>query len=184
MVNSQLKNNFNEQQKLIEACRNNSRKAQLKLYKQYNGAMYSVCLNMVSDKHLAEDLMQESFISAFQKLNSFKGEVSFGAWLKRITINKCIDYLKSKKIQFESIENLPLPAEISNEEEQIANEKSISEIKEKVKELPEGYKTILTLYLFEGYDHEEIGQILNISSSTSRSQYTRAKAHLIKLLNR
>jgi RNA polymerase sigma factor (sigma-70 family) len=171
---------FVSQQKLIDACKNNNRKAQLKLYDLYYKAMYSVSVTMVKDRHLAEDLMQEAFLSAFSNLNSFKGEVSFGAWLKKIVINKCIDYLKKKKVEFESIDNLSEIQIPSTEDESYIIDKKVNEIKSEINNLPDGYRTILSLYLFEGYDHEEIAQILRISSSTSRSQYTRAKALLVK----
>lgn len=174
---------FENQKKLIEACKENNSKAQLKLYDLYFKAMYTVSLNMVKDTQLAEDLMQEAFLSAFTNISSFKGDVSFGAWLKKIVINKCLDHLKKKKIQFENIDNVVLIEEPSAEDELKASDISAEEIKQEINKLPDGYRTILTLVLFEGYDHAEIAQILGITSSTSRSQYTRAKALLIKRLN-
>jgi RNA polymerase sigma factor (sigma-70 family) len=169
------------QQQLIQECCKNNRRAQLKLYNSYAKAMYTICLNMVSDVYLAEELMQESFISAFKNIETFKGEVSFGAWLKKIVVNRCIDYLKKKKIKFESIENHQhVVIEDENEEERTILNHKIEHVKEVVRELPDGYRTILSLYLFEGYDHDEIAQILDITASTSRSQFTRAKALLVK----
>ena len=173
---------FDKQKKLIEDCKNNNRKAQLKLYDQYYRAMYTVSLNMVKEQLQAEDLMQEAFISAFSNIKYFKGEVSFGSWLKKIVINKCIDYLKKRKVQFESIESYPNIQEPTINDERLIIEKKASEIKAEIYNLPDGYRAILSLYLIEGYDHEEISQILGISSSTSRSQFTRAKALLIKKL--
>lgn len=167
---------------LIEQCCSNNRRAQLKLYNLYAGAMYNVCLNIVHHRTTAEDLMQDAFISAFRNIQTFKGEVSFGAWLKKITINRCIDYLKQKKVDFEFTTTLPEIADNTEDDDKYIAEKKIEEIKYAISQLPEGYKTILSLYLFEGYDHDEIAQILSISASTSRSQYTRAKALLIKRL--
>ena len=174
---------YSSQEGLIKACKENDSKAQLRLYDQYFEAMYTVSINMVKDSHLAEDLMQEAFLSAFSKIKSFKGEVSFGAWLKRIVINKCLDYLKKKKVYFEELDNQILADEITVEEDQKAATNTANSIKEEIKMLPDGYRAILTLHLLEGYDHKEISQILGISSSTSRSQYTRAKALLVKHLN-
>ena len=171
-----------KQQKLIEQCKQNDRRAQIKLYEQYAKAMYAISLNIIKDQYAAEDAMQEAFIAAFEKINTYKGEVRFGAWLKRIVINKCLDYLKKRKVQFDSIEN---HADFVESEEINDTTKSIFEvekIKNEILNLPDGYRTILTLYLLEGYDHEEIAEILEISASTSRSQYTRAKALLLKRL--
>lgn len=183
-MESEEKQRIIKQQKLITACRKNNRRAQLKLYNQYFRAMYTVCLNLVHNSDVAEDLMQEAFISAFGNIHTFEGEVSFGAWLKKITINKCIDYLKKKKINFVSIENLEnLPENELFEQTEFYSKFSVEQIKGSIKQLPEGYRTILSLYLFEGFDHQEIAQILGITSSTSRSQYVRAKTTLIKKLN-
>jgi RNA polymerase sigma-70 factor (ECF subfamily) len=127
--------------------------------------------------------MQESFLSAFDKINSYKGEVSFGAWLKRIVVNRALDFLKKNKI-----ESLPLDEKIdklSEEEEtneDIEVEDNVAEIKKAIEQLPTGYRIVLSLYLIESYDHEEIGEILNISASTSRSQYNRAKKKLIQII--
>jgi RNA polymerase sigma factor (sigma-70 family) len=171
------------QRQLVQECSKNNRRAQLKLYNLYAKAMYSICLNIIADTYLAEDLMQESFISAFKNIETFKGEVSFGAWLKKIVVNKCIDFIKKKKINFESIDKHQNIADDSeNFDNEIIIKQKVDDIKKTVRELPEGYRTILSLYLFEGYDHDEIAQILEITSSTSRSQYTRAKALLVKKL--
>lgn len=176
-------NRFDLHKDLINKCLKNDKKAQLKLYNLYAKAMYNVSLNIVNNTQQAEDLMQEAFISAFKNLQHFRGEVTFGAWLKRIVVNKCLDYLKRKKVQFEPLEEQNLPSvELTENEESVFNHKNIQEIKEQINNLPDGYRTIISLYIFEGYDHEEIAQILNISPSTSRSQYVRAKSLLIKRL--
>lgn len=176
--------NFDKQYELIEACRRNSKKAQLQLYNNYYKAMYTVSLNMVKESSLAEDLMQEAFISAFSKLSSFQGQVSFGAWLKKIVLNKCLDYLKKKKVQFETIDEDQILAIPDTVESDYLINKQVDEVKNEIYNLPDGYRTILTLHLLEGFDHIEISQILGISASTSRSQYTRAKALLIKKLKK
>lgn len=171
----------NNQEKLIRLCLKNNKKAQLTIYNQYNKAMYNICLYMVKDSYVAEELMQDAFISAFEKLSTFKGEVSLGAWIKKIVINKCLDHLKIKRNFFESLnENYEIASEEESDNVQI--EYKTDAIKEAIFNLPKGYRTIVTLYLLEGYDHEEIAVILDISPSTSRSQYTRAKALLQKIL--
>lgn len=161
---------------LVERCREGDQRACCKVYEQYASAMYTVCKRFVSDAQLAEDLMQEGFIKAFSNLQQFQGKSSFGAWLKRIVINRCLDEVQKKRPEFTD-----LPAEDLVEEEK---EEPFSDvlnpevIKRAVNELPEGYRVIFNLFLVEGYSHDEIGGMLGISSSTSRSQFTRAKQKL------
>ena len=173
----------NIHQDLIDACRHGNAKAQFEIYKLYYKAMYNSCFRILNNTQEAEDVMQEAFLSAFDKINSYKGEVSFGAWLKRIVVNRALDFLKKNKI-----DSLPLDEKInklSAEEEthvDIETENDVAEIKKAIEQLPSGYRIVLSLYLIEAYDHEEIGEILNISASTSRSQYNRAKKKLIQIL--
>ena len=173
----------NIHQDLIDACRQGNAKAQFEIYKLYYKAMYNSCLRILNNTQEAEDVMQEAFLSAFDKINSYKGEVSFGAWLKRIVVNKALDYLKKNKIDC-----LPIDDKIHQlSEEEIENNEfttnNIDLIKQAMEQLPSGYRIVLNLYLIEAYDHEEIAEILNISASTSRSQYNRAKKKLIQLLS-
>lgn len=146
--------------------------------------MYNTSLRIVNDKIEAEDIMQDSFLSAFRKIESYKGEVSFGAWLKKIVVNQSLDYLKKRKVDFISIAEKPFEKEEEIEINDVENQKAlISKIKETIQELPDSYRVVLSLYLLEGYDHEEIAEILNITSSTSRSQFTRARRKLVEKLN-
>jgi RNA polymerase sigma-70 factor (ECF subfamily) len=173
---------------LLQGCLLNDRKAQIELYRLYSGAIYNTCFRILKNTSKAEDAMQESFITAFQKLASYKGESSFGAWLKRIAINKSVDELRKNKIFFELIdesvealkieEDKPLGMDAEND-----LMKQVQYVKQAIQLLPDGYRIVLSLYLFEGFDHEEIAQILCISESTSRSQYTRARQKLVELLN-
>ena len=142
--------------------------------------MYSVCLRIVNDTMEAEDVMQEAFLSAFKKMDSYKGEVSFGAWLKKIVVNRSLDYLKKRKVQFEEVNERT--AQISDYQME-TKEVDVQRIKNAVQELPDGYRIVLSLYLIEGYDHEEISQILGISNSSSRTQLLRAKNKLKMILN-
>jgi RNA polymerase sigma-70 factor (ECF subfamily) len=173
----------NIHQDIIERCRSGEQKAQFQIYKLYYKAMYNSCLRIVNNTSEAEDIMQESFLKAFDKINSYKGEVSFGAWLKRIVINHSLDELRKKKVEFESIDDSLY--ELKDEEynnSEINSEVKADEIKNEINKLPDGYRIALSLYLIEGYDHNEISQILNISSSTSRSQCARAKKKLVDRL--
>lgn len=170
------------QKDLIARCRGNDKRAQLALYQQYAKGMYNVCMNFIHNNYQAEELMQESFILAFKNIDQYKGEVTFGAWLKKIVINKCLDHLKKRKIEFDSIDDYPNLIDSTESDNDFINQKTVDEICKAIALMPDGYKTILTLFLFEGYDHEEISQILQISASTSRSQYSRARVALINIL--
>lgn len=141
--------------------------------------MYSVCLRIVNDEMEAEDIMQEAFLSAFSKIETYKGEVSFGAWLKRIVINRSLDYLKKRKVKFEEINERSV--EVAEHEMEL-QQVNMEAIKKAIQQLPDGYRVVLSLFLIEGYDHEEISQILEISNSNSRTQYLRAKNKLRELL--
>lgn len=154
-------------------------KAQFRLYKLYYKAMYSVSLRIVNNEVDAEDIMQEAFLKAFRKIKTYKGEVSFGAWLKKIVVNRSLDYLKKRKVHFEEINERT--TEIPDYQFK-PKKVDVKAIKKAIQKLPDGYRVVLTLYLIEGYDHDEISQILGISNSASRTQLLRAKRKLKELL--
>ena len=165
---------------LIEECRKGSRKAQFRLYNQYSKAMYNLAHRILNNREDAEDILQESFVECFRSIDSFRFESTFGAWLKKITVNKCINFIKKKKIDLVFPETLP--STISEEEDEVSYD--TGKIIKGIELLPDGYRIILTLYLLEGYDHSEISQILGISESTSKSQYSRAKEKLRNILSK
>ena len=172
---------------LIESCRRGEQKAQFQIYKLYYKSMYNVSLRIVNDPMEAEDIMQESFLTAFEQIGNFSGEVSFGAWLKRIVRNRSIDsWRKNEKMIFENVESYHEIADDSFENSLSDGEPDgrIKKIAEGIRHLSEGCRKIFTLYFLEGYDYEEISQILSISKSTSRSQLSRAKNRLISEFNR
>ena len=166
---------------LVERCRKGDTKAQFELYKLYYKPMYNVCLRIVGNEAEAEDVMQEAFLKAFSKIDTYEGIVSFGAWLKKIVINRSLDYLKKRKIKFEEL-NEKIP-----DEEPILlsiSEIQMEQLKKSIQQLPDGYRIVLSLYLLEGYDHEEIAQILGITNGSSRSQFLRAKLKLREMLQK
>lgn len=143
--------------------------------------MYNVCLRMVGNAVEAEDVMQEAFLKALTKIDTYEGKVSFGAWLKKIVINRSLDQLKKRKVKFEELnEKIPdeQPAHFDISEFQL------EQLKKAIQQLPDGYRVVLSLYLLEGYDHEEIAQILGISNVSSRSQFLRAKLKLRQMLHK
>jgi RNA polymerase sigma-70 factor (ECF subfamily) len=174
----------NIHQDLIDGCKNGDQKAQFQIYKLYYKAMFNTSLRIVSDTMEAEDIMQEAFLSAFEKIETYSGTVSFGAWLKKIVINRSLDAVNRKKAIFEDIDTHFDLQEKQNENDEGMNnlQEKMKEVKSAINKLPDGYRIILSLYLLEGYDHDEIGEILNISSSTSRSQLSRAKQKLLNEL--
>lgn len=169
--------------KLIAQCRRGDARSQHRLYKLYARPMYNICMRMLANKMDAEDVMQEAFVAAFRRIEDYRGEASFGSWLRRIIINHCINFLQRQRKFFESLDNAPPDAERTDDEE--ADYQFPPEvIHGAVKSLPEGSRVVLNLYLFEGYKHREIAKMTGISESTSKSQYKRAKILLKeRLLN-
>ena len=171
----------NIHQDVIDRCRKGDTKAQFELYKLYYKPMYNVCLQMVGNAVEAEDVMQEAFLKALTKIDTYEGVVSFGAWLKKIVINRSLDHLKKLKVKFEELnEKIPDEEPVTLDVSEIHMER----LKKTIQQLPGGYRVVLSLYLLEGYDHEEIAQILGITNVSSRSQYMRAKIKLREMLQK
>jgi len=176
----------NIHQDLIDGCKSGDQKAQFQIYKLYYKTMYNTSLRIVNDSMEAEDIMQEAFLSAFEKIDTYSGTVSFGTWLKKIVVNRSLDSLSKRKEIFENIDSYIEIKDDSDDETARREELDVKveAIKEAINALPDGYRIILSLYLLEGYDHDEIAEILSITSSTSRSQLTRAKQKLINDLKK
>ena len=167
-----------DHKELILRCIKGERKAQFELYQLYSRPMFSICMRMLNDRDEAEDALQEAFVSAFKGMDKFKHESTFGAWLKRIVVNKCINAIHQRKrspwLSVEDEEVVDLP---ETEDEETANTEP-EQLNQAVKNLPEGCRMVFTLYAFENYPHAEVAQMLNISVGTSKSQYNRAKSLL------
>lgn len=167
-------------QALIEQCKAGHSGSQYELYGLYVDAMYNIGMRMLGNKEDAEDIVQESFVSAFKNLEGFGYESTFGAWLKRIVINKSINYLKKKDIPV-----VPMDAHEFHLKEEVPEEAEavdLKKVKLGISKLPSGYRQIINLYLVEGYDHIEISEVLGITTSTSKSQYHRAKRKLLEII--
>ncbi len=161
---------------LVEACKNGDSAAQSRIYQLYSRAMFNICARMLGDDAAAEDALQEAFVSAFRKLHTFEGRSTFGAWLKRIVINKCVSMLQRQKFEFEPLEHVE--AQIAEPPPVIDAEPPAIDsalIVQAIESLPDGCRVIFSLYQLEGYDHQEIADILGVSVSTSKSQFHRAK---------
>ncbi|KSA14563.1 RNA polymerase sigma factor [Maribacter dokdonensis] len=169
------------QSNVVEKCKANDRAAQLQLYRKYCDGMFVVANRFVKNADDAEDVLQESFIKAFQKIHQYKGEVTFGAWLKRIVVNKSIDFLKSKKDKV-SIDEQDMQVVAEDDNWNVSAVISIDEVRLAIDQLQEKYKYVLLMFLVEGYDHQEIAEVLNISSSACRTRLSRGKNQLKELL--
>ena len=172
---------MNMHQELIARCRQGDQQAHFQLYKLYSKAMYNVGYRITVSEEEAQDVLQEAFTSAFRNLNYYRGDAAFGAWLKRIVINKALTALQKRKYdRIPDDENWDIPEDQSPEE--YSDKLTVERVKQGIQQLPDGYRAVLSLYLLEGYDHQEIAEIMNISESTSKSQLNRAKNKLRELL--
>jgi len=171
----------NIHQEVIDRCRKGDPKAQFELYRIYYKSMYNISFQLIGNQIEAEDVMQEAFLKAFTKIDTYEGKVSFGAWLKKMLINRSVVELKKRKLKYVELnEKIPdvEPVEFNFSEIQMER------LKKAIQQLPDGYRVVLSLYLLEGYDHEEISQILGISNANSRSQFLRAKLKLRQMLQK
>ena len=146
--------------------------------------MYNTAYRIVGNELDAEDMLQESFVNAFKNIKSYKGSASFGSWLKRIVINNCINLVKRRRIQFESLDNQPDVNTLVDEVKDQNIDYEVQMIKDGIAKLPDGYRVVISLYLLEGFDHKEIANALGITESTSKSQYNRAKKKLREILKK
>ena len=168
---------------LIAQCRNQNRRAQLTLYRQYAHGMFCVAMRFVKNPADAEDITQEAFIKAFQRIDQFEGNVTFGAWLKRIVINRSIDFLKARKQHFVELQEHRLSIADEPEDWSVEQEVDVEAVKAAMEELPDKYRYVVQLYLVEGYDHQEISEILDLRETTCRTRLMRGKNYLKELLN-
>ena len=168
---------------IIELSKAGNNRAQYQLYQLYSKAMFNISYRMMNNREEAEDMLQEAFTEAFMRLGSFRYESSFGAWIKRIVVNRCINELKRKKAELVLTDNLPENKPEAEEDNVEITNLKVKDVMRAMELLPEGYRVIFSLYLLEGYDHSEIAQIMNITESTSKSQFSRAKQKLKELLN-
>lgn len=166
---------------LIERCRAGDQDAHYRIYKLYSKSMFNVGYRITGNEDDAEDVLQEAFISAFRNLDSYRGDATFGSWLKRIVVNKAINMLKKRRLEVIS-DDEPFEVAIQEEEEAYKPELSVESVRTAISALPDGYRSVLSLYLLEGYDHQEIAEIMGITESTSKSQLNRAKRKLKELL--
>ncbi len=168
-------------EELVSRLMKEERSAQFTFYKTYADAMYNISLRIVQDQNEAQDILQKSFMDAFKNIHSYNGSSTPGAWLKRIVVNNSIDFIRKQKPVIQEIDHTisSIPEEVTEESDE---QYKVDMVRSAINKLPDGYRTVLSLYLLEGYDHQEIAEIMHITESTSKSQYSRAKQKLKEIL--
>jgi RNA polymerase sigma factor (sigma-70 family) len=175
--------NEHQHYNLVVECAKGDRKAQYDLYTLYRKGMYNVAMRILDNEDDAADVLQESFLDAFTRMVDFRHESTFGWWIKQIVVNKSISQLRKRRSEIIPLEE-HLVEDVAAEDDQDWEhvEFQVQQVKQAIKLLPDNYRIVLSLYLLEGYDHEEIGHILKITENTSRTQLLRAKRKLIDIL--
>jgi RNA polymerase sigma factor (sigma-70 family) len=168
---------------IIQGCRRGDRKAQQALYEKYKSMLFNVCLRYASGWHEAEDLLQEGLIQVFSNLYQYRPTGPFGAWLRKVMVNTALQHLRKKKRMFETVEIEEVAEDFEADENLFARYREEALI-QMLQRLPEGYRAVFNLYVMEDFSHKEIGEMLGITESASRSQLTRAKALLRRMLER
>ena len=173
---------MSEERLLVDQCKKGDANAQEQLYALFSRQMYVICLRYTRSQQEAEDVLQEAFIKIFEKINQFKGEAAIGGWIKRIVVNTALNSQRGKLYMFPMTDVEEL---ITHQEEEITlSGFQLEELLEMIRSLPEGCQAIFNLYAIEGYSHKEIGEQLNISEGTSKSQYARAKQLLRNMIDK
>lgn len=165
---------------IVVRCRKGDVRAFHELYEAYSKAMYNICLRMTGHSSDAEDVLQEAFVQVFKNLQKLESDSSLTAWIKRIVVNHCLSYLRKKKVYWEEVGDTEAAVETDVDEEEHAL--TVSMVKEAIRELPDGYRTVLNLYIFEEYSHREIAALLGITESTVKTQFMRAKEKVRQLV--
>jgi RNA polymerase sigma-70 factor (ECF subfamily) len=165
---------------LVQRAKANDRQAQNELYKLYAGAMYNICRRMMGNEEDAKDVLQDAFIDAFSHLKNLKDEHLFSAWIKRIVVNHNLNALKKKRIDVTPLKENFDAIEDDGDDRDLTYE--VKRVMKAIDQISDGCKVVLNLYLFEGYDHQEIAEILSITESTSKAQYSKAKKKLREIL--
>ncbi|MDD3636324.1 MAG: RNA polymerase sigma factor [Bacteroidales bacterium] len=166
---------------IIERSKQGDVRAQYDLYRKYAKAMYNISYRIMGSVEEAEDMLQDAFAEAFRKISSYKYESAFGAWLKRIVVNRCINQIRKKKVQLDFFDDM-IAFDADEDRDDEVTGLSVDAVRNAMEQLPQGNRIIFSLYLLEGYDHKEIAQILKTSESNSKSQYMRAKRRVKEIL--
>ena len=173
--------NVDSERELVKECLAGKRESQKLLYEHYAPVMLGVCYRYAASRMEAEDFLQEAFILVFRKLQQYKGSGELGAWIRRIVVNTSLNGIKARHRFTEGLQVIPIDS--VNDDRNFGEKPEGNDLIELVHRLPPGYKTVFNLFANEGYSHDEIGEMLGIKASTSRSQYSRARELLLRKLN-
>ncbi len=172
-------------QQIIQGCLKGDKRAQRQLYQQYKGLLFGICLRYSRNREEAKDMLQDGFVKIYRDLYQYRPIGPFGGWMRRVMVNVCLQHIRKKKswIQDQNVE-IESVADQYMAEDDIFSEFRAKALVNMVQGLPDGYRAVFNLYVIEGYNHKEIAQKLDISESTSKSQLSRAKASLRKILEK
>lgn len=173
---------FTGEQSLIEGCKKKHPKSQRELYEKFSGKMFALCLRYIKDETEAEDILVKGFMKVFNKIEQYQGEGSFEGWIRKIMVNESLQYIRQNKSMYLQVDIAHAQHTLNNIEA-IESRLAAEDLLNIIQQLPIGYRTIFNLYAIEGYAHQEIAAMLNISISTSKSQLSRARALLQKILS-
>jgi RNA polymerase sigma factor (sigma-70 family) len=171
---------FQSESDLVHACLKHRPEAQRALYDRYKGKMYAMCLRYASSKAQAQDMLQDGFVQVFTDLHQFRHEGSFEGWVRRVILHTIFRELKKqmRTVPYQGDEGF---IHQPSDQEDDFNQRTAQELISMMQRLAPGFRTVLNMYIFEGYNHKEIAEVLGISEGTSKSQYLRAKAALREL---
>ena len=171
---------MSDNEKLIRKCQQKSRKAFEELYRKFSPFVYGICLRYAKDRDEAQDILQDCFIKVMDRIEEFRFEGSFEGWLQRMAVNESLNYLRLGRSSFSELDENDADAEDVSSD--IVSNMSARELLDAISGMPDGYRMIFNMYVIEGYQHNEISEILNITESTSRSQLKKAREYLIEII--
>lgn len=180
----QMKADISEEELSLQ-CQLGDMQARRTLYERYGGGLMAICLRYIGDRETAEDVLHDGFLRIFQSIKqfSYQGEGSLKAWLSRVMVNEALGYLRKKNVQLQQEVLMTEIPDVPNTDDSDLNDIPRSVLMKFISELPDGYRTVFNLYVFEEKSHKEIASLLGITEHTSSSQFYRAKSLLIKKIN-
>jgi RNA polymerase sigma factor (sigma-70 family) len=169
-----------KEQDLIKGCLRRDRVSQQQLYDLYSSKMYAICYRYVKNPMEAEDILVTAFTKIFERLNQFKGDGSFEGWIRRVMVNEALTFLRKSRNMY--LETDLDQADREPDYDQLSDHLEAEDLLRMIQELPAGYRLVFNMYAIDGYSHKEIAEQLGISENTSKSQLSRARTYLQKLL--
>ena len=170
-----------EETKIIKGCKKGNKRAQYQFYELFKKLVFSVCMRYAKDVPEAEDIMQDAFVTLYRDLYQYRPIGALGGWVRRVTVNTALQHVRKKRMVFSDVEMHTLSNKVEGDDD-IMGVLNAKEIMRMVQLLPDGYRVVFNLYVVEGFSHKEIASQLNISVNTSKSQLSRAKSYLRKIL--